>query len=118
MAGHQTNQTIMKVKFYSGILACVYLLCGVVLFFALFKFQEVFSGFGIALPLVTRVTLTVGPIGWLCLFVAVSLVVILKDLRFRSRSLNPLFTFGLVFCVVCMIIALLYPFDRIMIAIH
>jgi hypothetical protein len=96
----------VKVKIYSWILASAYLLCGAALSFALFKIQAILSGFNIELPFMTRMALAVGPVGWLCVSVAAGLFVILKDLRFHSRLLNPLFTLVLVAWMICMAIAL------------
>ena len=103
----------MKIKVYSWILASAYLLCGVVLFLVTLKFQpwlqQAFSEVGMTLPFLTRATFVVGPYGWLLLAIASGTFVILKDLRFHSRLLSPLFTFILVLWVGCMAIALIYP---------
>jgi len=90
-------------------LAGVYLLCGVALFLMLFRFQEIFSNFSIELPLATRMALAIGPVGWLCALGAVGMLVILKDLRFHSRLLNPLFAFLLGAWASFMAVALLSP---------
>jgi hypothetical protein len=103
----------MKIKVYSWTLASAYLLCGVVLFLVTLKFQpwlqQIYSGFGMTLPFLTKAAFVVGPYGWLLLAIASSTFVILKDLRFHSRLLSPLFTFILVLWVGCMAIALIYP---------
>ena len=99
----------MKIKIYSWILAGAYLLCGVALFPILVKLQMLFSGFGMELPFATKAVLALGPFGWLCTSVAIGTLVILKDMRFRSRLLNPLLTFILVAWAICIAVTLLYP---------
>ena len=102
-----------KIKIYSWILAGAYPLCGLAFFVTLFKLQKVFAGMGIQLPWVTVTTLSVGRFEWLGASVAMGALVILKDLRFQSRLLNPLFTVALVSWIICMAVALLYPFMAI-----
>ena len=100
----------MKIKNYSWILAGAYPLCGVVLFLVLFKMQTLFSGFGMEMPFATKITLAVGPFGWLVFSIGAGILVVLKDLRFRSRLLNPLLTFAFGFWISCIAFALFYPF--------
>jgi hypothetical protein len=74
------------------------LLSGVAFLF-LSKFEDVLAGFNIPLPFLIKATFAIGAYGWLCLSVEVGILVILKDLKFRSRYLNPLFTFVLLLLV-------------------
>jgi hypothetical protein len=71
--------------------------------------QKVFAGMGIELPWATTATLSVGRFEWLGASVVMGALVILKDLRFHSRLLNPLFTVALVAWTSCMVFALVYP---------
>jgi hypothetical protein len=91
--------TAMKVRIYSWFLASLYLLCGATFFVVVAKFQAFFSELEVPLPLLTRAVFFVSPLGWLALAVVVALAVVLKDLRFRSRFLNPLFTIILLVAV-------------------
>jgi hypothetical protein len=100
----------MKVKTYSWILAGAYSLCGLALFVAVLRVHKLITIWGISLQPITIAVLTVGPIGWLLLSLAAAVLVVLKDLRFRSSLLNPLFTFTLVSWVVLAVFALLSPF--------
>jgi hypothetical protein len=86
----------MRIKIYSWIMASAYLLCGVVSLYLVPKFQDVLAGFNLPLPFLMKATCAVGTWGWLCLSAEVGIFVILKDLKFRSRYLNPFFTFLLV----------------------
>ena len=99
----------MKIKVYSRILAGIYALFGAALFLVIPKFEVFFSGLAKPLPFLTRAVFAVGPFGWLCLSVAVGTFVVLKDLRFRSRLLSPVFTFVLVLWMGCMAVALVFP---------
>ena len=82
----------MKIRLFSWILAGSYLFCGLGICFVVLELTKIISGFNFNLPVTTRVTLKIGPVGWLCWGVTVGFLVALKDLRFRSRILNPLFT--------------------------
>ena len=90
----------MKVKIYSWVLAAVYLLCGVWLFVVVPVFRKVmYSEAGVTPSrLMTKIVLAVGPLGWLMLSILSAVVIVLKDLRYRSRLLNALFSVFL-FCV-------------------
>ena len=103
----------MKTTPYSWILAGAYLFCGLGIGYVVLKLQAIFSGFGIELPTMTRVALGVGPVGSLCVSLALGLLVILKDLRFRSRLLNPLFTLVLLSWVSCIALAVLPLFQHV-----
>ena len=108
----------MKIKIYSWILAGAYLLCGAAFFCMVLKAREIFSGFNIELPFMTRMALAIGPVGWLCALVVVGALVILKDMRFHSRLLNPFFTVSLGLSASLMVFALLAPLRNIDISIH
>jgi hypothetical protein len=95
----------MKVRTYSWILAASYLLCGVMFFVVVAKFQAILSELEVPLPLLTRAVFLVGPLGWLTSAVVVAVGVVLKDLRFRSRFLNPLFTVILFLAVGSIVVA-------------
>ena len=89
----------MRIKIYSWIMASTYLFCGVVSFLFIRWSKVVLADFNISLPFLMRATFAIGAYGWLCLSVEVGILVILKDLKFRSRYLNPLFTFVLLLLV-------------------
>jgi hypothetical protein len=108
----------VKIKIYSWILAVAYLACGALFCLLLFKFQQIFSGLAVEWPIMTWLMLAVGPVGWLCSFLAVGLFVILKDRRFRSPILNPLFTILLMLWVISMMIGLLLPLMNVTYGIH
>jgi hypothetical protein len=91
----------MPIKRYSWFLAGAYVLFGSVPFLLLPKFQVLYSGFDIELPLMTRATLAVGPAGWVCASATVGVLVVLKDLQVRWPLLNPVFTFLLLFALSC-----------------
>ena len=99
-------------------LAGAYLFCGLGICFIVLKLQVIMSGFGIELPAITRAVLGVGPVGWLCASLAVGLLVVLKDLRFRSRLWNALFTLGLVSWVGGIGLAVLTPLWNVTTSIH
>jgi hypothetical protein len=80
-------------------IACAYFLCGTLLFYFIPKSREIFSGFNIPLPSLMKVTFAVGEHGWLFLAIIAGVAIVLKDLKFRSRYLNPLFTLVLVFWI-------------------
>lgn len=82
------------------------------------KFESIFSGFGVSLPLSTRAVFAIGPFGWLSLTVAVGVLAILKDLRFRARLLNLAFLMLLALAVGCLAVALLIPFFGVTYSIH
>ena len=96
-------------------LAGAYLFCGFGISYVVRELQTIFSGFGIDLPIITRVLLDVGPVGWSCAALAAGFLVILKDLRFRSRLLNPLFTMLLVSGIAGMALALFSALRNMMI---
>jgi hypothetical protein len=108
------HQLQIRIKIYSWKLAGAYLICGLIFFFADLKIQpfiqNVFSGFNISFPFLTKAAFTVGPYGWIFLMAAVGAIVVLKDLKFQTRFLNPLFTVLLVLWVGCMVFTLSYPF--------
>ena len=108
----------MKISPFSWILAGAYLFCGLGICFVVLKLQALFSGFGIELPAITRVALGVGPVGWLCASLVAGLLVVLKDLKFRSRLLNQLFTLVLVSWVGCIAFAVLSPLRNVEVSIH
>ena len=99
----------MKVRTYSWVLAGAYLVCGVILFLVIPKFQEIYSGFNIEGSFLMRATLATGPVGCLCSSAAVAMFVVLKDVRFRSRLLNPIFTVVFGLWIICTPFALIYP---------
>jgi hypothetical protein len=86
----------MKIRLFSWILAGSYLFCGLGICFVVLEQAKIISGFNFNLPVTTKVTLKIGPVGWLCAGLTVGILVALKDLRFRSRFLNPIFTLLLV----------------------
>jgi len=96
----------MKVKIYSWVLAAVYLLCGVWLFVVVPVFRKVmYSEAGVTPSrLMTKIVLAVGPLGWLMLSILAAVVIVLKDLRYRSRLLNALFSVFL-FCVFACVVS-------------
>jgi len=98
----------MKIKAYSWMLAGAYLICGIALFLIIPKCD--FSGFARPLPFLTRAALALGSFGWLGLALAAGALVILKDLRFRSRLLSVLLTVVLGVWICCMAIGLFLPF--------
>lgn len=87
-------------------------------FFVIPQFQSVlsertvYSEGGVQLPVLTRAVFAVGPWGSLFLPVAIGLLAILKDFRFHSRLLNPVFTLILALLACCVIIALFSPLLR------
>jgi type II secretory pathway component PulF len=99
----------MKIKLDTWILAGGYFVCGVMFFFVIPQFQTVFSGMSVQLPVLTRAVCALGPWGSLFLPVAIGLLAILKDFRFHSRLLNPVFTLILALLACCVIIALFSP---------
>lgn len=90
----------MKVRIVSWFLAGAYLGCGVLLFLFVQRCQGIFSGFNIQRPFLTRTILAAGPFGCLSFSVAVGVAVVLKDFRFRSSYLNPIFALVLVVWIV------------------
>jgi len=102
----------MKIKTFSWILACVYLFCGVISFFCAIKTESWISdcGGGEKLPFLTKIVVSGGPFGLLFLLAGLGAIVILKDLRFQSRALAPVFTIVLVMLIACIAIGLLLPF--------
>jgi len=103
----------MKIKAFSWILTGAYLLCGVMFFLVIPKFESIFSGFATPLPLSTRAVFAIGPFGWLSLAATVGALAILKDLRFRSRLLNLVFLMLLALAGGCLAVALLLPFFQL-----
>jgi hypothetical protein len=99
----------MKIKAYSWILAGAYLIWGIALFIVVPKCTEIFSGFA-RLPFLTQSVLALGSFGWLGIALAAGALVVLKDLRFRSRLLSILLTAVLLVWMCCMAIALFLPF--------
>ena len=97
----------MKVKPYSWVLAVAYVLAGIWLFIAIPQFNRMFSEMRTTPRLPTRFILSIGSFGCLTLLVITAIVVILKDLRFRPRLLNTLFTIFLICCVACFFYQLL-----------
>jgi hypothetical protein len=108
----------MKITLFSWILAGAYLFCGLGICFVVSNLQALFIGFDIEMSFLTRVVLGVGPIGWLGASVALGLLVVLKDLQFRSRLLNPMCSLILVFWVGCMAFAVLFPIRNVEVSIH
>jgi len=104
-----TAGTFMKIRAYSMILAIAYLLFGVVLFYIIPKFQEMYSGYTIEPLFLARAMFAVGSLGCLCFSAMVSIVVILNDIKFHSRYPNLIFTTLLVLWVSYTPIALFYP---------
>ena len=108
----------MKIKSFSWMLAGAYLLCGLGICSVVLKLNEIVSGFGIVLPTVIRMAWGISPMGWLCASLAAALLVVLKDLRFRSRPLNVLFTLVLVSWVGCIVFAVLSILQNGTVSIH
>src|SRR5947207_11009748 len=80
----------MTIRKFSWVLGGAYLLAGILFFYAVqsITFLLAESGVGFLL-LTTRVLLWVRPLGWLAIMFLVSACVVLRDVRFRSRLLNP-----------------------------
>lgn len=73
------------------------------------KLQELFAGFTVPLPALTRAVLAIGPGGWLCLAVILGTLTILKDLKSRSHWTNLAFTALLALLVGCVTAAMFLP---------
>jgi hypothetical protein len=99
----------MKIKNFSWILASAYLLCGILCFLILTKFELLLSQIAVPLPALTRIVLAVGPSGSLCLMVTIGLMALLKDLKFQSPALGPIFTIVLAMLAGCILVGLLMP---------
>ena len=97
----------MKVKAYSWVLAGAFLFCGVMFFFTVPRFETIFAGLDVTLPSATRGVLAVGRFGWLSVGVIAGALVILKDLKFRSRLLDLIFLMLLALLGGCIVVALL-----------
>jgi len=83
----------MKIKLYTRMLAGAYFLCGLMVFLIMPRFLSLFSEQGVkSFPVFSSAVFAVGPLGWLLVTLVIGAFVILKDFRFRSRSLNPAFT--------------------------
>ncbi len=83
----------MKIKLYTWILAGAYFLCGVMVFLIMPRFLSLFSEAGMhQVPVFSTAVFAIGPLGWLLVTLVIGAFVILKDFRFRSRFLNPVFT--------------------------
>jgi hypothetical protein len=91
--GVQTS--IMKVRIFSWILAGAYLVCGVILFLFTSKIQDIYSGYNIQVPFLTRAMFSVGPYGCFFLAVAVGAALVLNDLRFQKRFVSLFFAITL-----------------------
>lgn len=62
-------------------------------FLVLPRFLSLFSDIGMGhIPVFSKAVITVGPVGWLLVMLVIGTLVILKDFRFHSRSLNAIFT--------------------------
>jgi hypothetical protein len=99
----------MKVRISSWLLAGAYLASGWLLFLFVRHFHVIYLGFDIKGPLLTQAIFAASPLGCLLLFAATGVVIILKDLRFRSRYLNLLFTFILILGITCVVCSLFFP---------
>ena len=83
----------MKIKPYTRILAGAYFLCGLTVFLVMPRFLSLLSEMGIGhFPVFSTAVFAVGPVGWLLVMLVIGTLVILKDFRFPSRSLNAVFT--------------------------
>ncbi|HEY3761969.1 MAG TPA: hypothetical protein VGN23_09500 [Verrucomicrobiae bacterium] len=83
----------MKTRLNSWILAGAYFVFGLMVFFVMPHFLSQFSEEGAQqFPTFSTIVFTVSPAGWLLVMLAIGTIVILKDFRFRSRLLNPIFT--------------------------
>ncbi len=99
----------MKIRTSSWILGGAYLLCAVMFYVIIARFQVVFSEHGIALPGLSRVVFAIGPLGWLLVMIAIGLVAVLKDLAFRSQTLTLAFAIVLMVLVGCVALAVIFP---------
>jgi type II secretory pathway component PulF len=102
----------MKIKPFSWFLAGAFLLFGVVFFVTLPKFETIFSGLDVLLPSPTRCVLTVGRFGWLSVAVIAGALLILKDLKFRSRLWDWIFLMLFALWAGSITVALLLPLIR------
>jgi hypothetical protein len=87
----------MKIRPYTWKLAGAYLLCGVMVFLIMTIFLRWCSNANIPFPIFSTAVFAVGPLGWLMVMLVIGALVVLKDFRFRSRFLNPVFTAILTF---------------------
>src|SRR5580700_5513936 len=77
-----------RIRKLSWSLAGAFLLCGFVCFSFAHAMAVVFSATSFPLTLPIRIVLWVGPFGWLALMVLLSVLFVLRDVRFRSSLLN------------------------------
>src|SRR5262249_18582744 len=87
----------MKFRMSSWTLAVLYVLFGVWLLFAVPRFRNLYSELRGPPHYLVKFVLAVSPFAWLTLVVLLAAAIVVKDLRFRFRFLNPLFTVFL-FC--------------------
>jgi hypothetical protein len=74
---------------FSWVLSAAYLLCGLILFMLARKVAPVFSYLHAPLLLPTRVFLLLGPWGWLAFMLSVAALLLVRQIKFRPRWLNP-----------------------------
>jgi hypothetical protein len=82
----------MKIRPYTWKLAGAYFLCGVMVFIIMTIFLRWCSNANTPFPIFSTAVFAVGPLGWLMVMLVIGTLVVLKDFRFRSRFLNPVFT--------------------------
>jgi hypothetical protein len=96
---------------FSWILAATYVICGLIFFRLVTRFSAIYSNLGVPLPALTKFVFFVGPLGWLALAFLGSILVVLKDLRFKSPILNPLFGWMLVLVIGTVVVAIASVFN-------
>src|SRR5580704_2264378 len=86
----------MRIKLCSWILAAAYFIFGLVIFLMVSRFAAMFANLGVTLPGITGAIYAVGATGWLVASFFGAIIVVLKDLKFQSTLLNPIFTLALI----------------------
>jgi glucan phosphoethanolaminetransferase (alkaline phosphatase superfamily) len=72
------------------------------------RFLSLFSEIGFGhFPVFSTAVFAVGPMGWLLVMLVIGTLVILKDFRFPSRSLNAIFTAILALLIIGIIFVLM-----------
>ena len=100
----------MRIKGFSWFLAAAILIFGLSLFKLTTGFETMFTSIGVPEVGMRRVVNFIGPSGWLVLAVTGAFLVALKDLKFRSPFLNPVFAAVLILTYAAVFLTVVFPF--------